>query len=369
MYTRSKPEPTETASPSTIDPLSRAKQVYNRIITRTLAAGTTTAAYYATIHVPATNALADLAFTLGQRAFIGRVCMDEAKTCPDYYRDESTETSLQNSRACIEYCRTLDPAGKRVLPILTPRFAPSCRLETLQALGALAAEDGEKTLRIQTHIAENTKEIELVAEMFPDSASYTGVYDDTGLLTDQTILAHAVHLSAEERKLVRSRRAKISHCPASNSALGSGYCPVRTLLDDDIEVGLGTDVSGGFSVSILEAVRQAYLVSRTVAFYQGQDSRFNIGMVEGLHLATVGGAKVVGMGDCIGKFEVGMRWDVQEIELTSVGLDGDGVGLQSAVDVFGWETWEEKVAKWVWNGDERNVKKVWVAGRLVSERR
>lgn len=395
------------------DPLSHAHRIYSRLLSRTLSHGTTTAAYHATIHVPATNLLASLAMQLGQRALIGRVCMDEPQTCPAYYRDESTEMSIANSRACVEYCRELDPGGMKVIPILTPRFALSCRAKTLKALGDLAKstewhdeneekERGDSGLRIQTHISENLQEIAMVSSLFPTSVSYAHVYDEAGLLTSRTILAHAVHLNPPERALVAQREAKVSHCPASNSALGSGYCPVRVLLDEGIAVGLGTDVSGGFNVSVLEAVRQAYLVSRAVAFYADaastpaavatssaehggeeeepkrseDNTRLNIGVVEGLHLATVGGAKVVGFEGQMGTFDVGMLWDVQEIGLggdVAVEEQADADSADSAdvgaVDIFGWESWEEKVAKWVWSGDDRNLKRVWVGGRLVHERR
>ena len=132
---------------------------------------------------------------------------------------------------------------------------------------------------------------------------------------------------------------------------------MRTLLDEGIDVGLGTDVSGGYSPSILETVRQACLVSRQVGFVNGGDSKYNVGIAEGLWLATVSGAKVVGMEGKLGAFEEGMLWDVQEIELGSVdaqGEVGEGAGV---VDIFGWENWEDRVAKWVWNGDDRNVKR------------
>jgi guanine deaminase len=142
---------------------------------------------------------------------------------------------------------------------------------------------------------------------------------------------------------------------------------VRELLDQGIEVGLGTDVSGGYSTSILDAVRNACIVSRHVGFLNGGDSRYNLGVAEALWLGTMGGAKVVGMEGRLGGFEEGMLWDVQEISLGDV--DADGQGGDTDVDIFGWETWEERVAKWVWNGDERNVRRVWVGGRLVHERR
>jgi guanine deaminase len=346
------------------DPLLRATAVYNRVIASTLSHGTTTAAYYATISVPATNILAEIAFKRGQRAYIGRVCMDNPDMCPNYYRDESTEDTIANTQASIDYCRSLDPTGDLLAPIITPRFAPSCQPSTLSALGKLAKE---QELRVQTHISENVSEVKLVSELFPQQSNYADVYDMHGLLGPRTVLAHAVHLSEEEIQLIAQRKSKVSHCPASNSALGSGFCSVRALLDGGVEVGLGTDVSGGYSCSVLEAVRQACLVSRHVGFVNGGNSRFNIGVAEGLYLGTVGGGKVVGLEGRVGGFEVGMSWDVQEIWMGDVTADGEVE--DGCVDIFGWEGWEERVAKWVWNGDDRNVKRVWVGGRLVHERR
>lgn len=351
-------------STETPNPLARAKAVYNRVVSRTLAHGTTTASYFATIHVEATNLLADVAFDKGQRAYIGRVCMDRPEMCPDYYRDESTEQSIANTKLSIEYCKSLDPSGELLAHIVTPRFAPSCLPETMTQLAVLAkAED----LRIQTHISENLNEVQLVKELYPEQKSYTDVYDHHGLLTPRTILAHAVHLSREEMQVIKQRNAKVSHCPASNSALGSGFCLVREMLDQGIDVGLGTDVSGGYSASILDAVRNACMVSRHVGFVNGGDSRFNLGVTEGLWLGTVGGAKVVGMEGRLGGFDEGMLWDVQEVVLGDVNADGDGE--DTGVDIFGWEDWENRVAKWVWNGDDRNVRRVWVGGRMVHERR
>ena len=294
--------------------------------------------------------------------------MDDPSTCPDYYCDESTEASMAATHACISHCRSLDSSGALIAPILTPRFAPSCLPDTLTALGALAKQD--PSLRIQTHISENLNECALVASMFPDQSSYAGVYDHHGLLTSKTILAHAVHLSKDEVALCKARNAKISHCPASNTAIGSGLCPVRDYLDAGIDVGLGTDVSGGYSASILEAARQACLVSRLVGFLHDGDQRYKVGVAEGLYLATMGGAKVVGMEGKLGGFEQNMLWDVQEIELGSVGQQGKLDGQQEqGVDVFGWENWEDRIAKWLWNGDDRNVRRVWVGGRLVHGRR
>ncbi|KAH8667539.1 guanine deaminase [Tricladium varicosporioides] len=348
---------------SSLASLPKAKTVYTRCIERTLSHGTTTAAYYATISVPSTNLLADLCLSHGQRAFIGRCCMDTLS--PDFYRDESPESSIADTKATIEYIKKIDPDNNLVTAIITPRFAPSCTSELMHGLGALQKETN---LPVQTHISENKNEIELVKKLFPDSKHYTDVYNSHGLLCSKTILAHGVHLSEDEVDMIIDRKAKISHCPASNSAITSGTAKIRWLLQKGVEVGLGTDMSGGYSPSILEAIRQAALVSRHVAMSGDDEAKLSIEEV--LFLGTKGGAQVVGLADKIGSFEVGKEWDAQLIGLGSVDeTEVGGVKDEGGVDIFGWETWDDRVAKWVYNGDDRNTLAVWVKGRLVHERK
>lgn len=371
-----------------------ALRIYDQVIRRTLAHGTTCASYFATIHVPATNALAALCHSHGQRAFIGRVCMDNPDQSPPYYVDQSAEAGVNATKSTIDYIQTLDPKGALINPIVTPRFAPSSSNESLTELGKLAASYNPP-LHIQTHISETNDEIELVHELFPEASSYADVYDQANLLTSRTILAHGVHLTSDERSLIRERGSKVAHCPASNSALGSGLAPVRILLDDGLTVGLGTDVSGGYSPSVLEAARQACLVSRLLAYSSEfqemtgnstSDGSEKLSVEESLYLATRGGAAVVDMADDIGGFDKGMIWDAQLIELgavkndTEIPLDaGRAKDLASLVlaesdtvgnvDLFGNETWQEQIQKWMWSGDDRNVKNVWVQGKLVHSRK
>ncbi|KAF3767968.1 Metallo-dependent hydrolase [Cryphonectria parasitica EP155] len=351
--------------------LAKAKKVYGRCVRRTLAHGTTCAAYFATRDVAATNLLTDVCLAAGQRALVGRVCMDERKLCPEWYCDESAGESVQRTREVVEHARAVDPAGEWVRPIVTPRFAPSCTAAAMQGLSDLAKEEA---LAVQTHISENTGECELVAELFPQETAggrgYAGVYDAFGLLGDKTILAHAVHLSEQEAKLVAERGAGVSHCPCSNTAITSGAAKVRWLLDHGVNVGLGTDVSGGYSPSVLEAARQASLVSRHVAMgLEGEEKeRTKLTVEEVLWLATRGGARLVGLEGIVGGFEVGMEWDAQLVGLGGVEGEDDEDHDAGNVDIFGWESWDNIVAKWLFGGDDRNTTKVWVKGRLVHER-
>jgi len=296
---------------------------------------------------------------------------------PDYYRDETPEQALSATRESIAHIAKIDPDMEIVRPVITPRFAPSCSGPLMKKLGELAAEMPH--LPIQTHISENKNEIALVRELFPPEStgakddSYAAMYDAFGLLTDKTILAHAVHLSESEADLISTRKAKISHCPCSNSAITSGAARVRWLLEKGVCCGLGTDMSGGYSPSVLEAARLAALVSRHVAM--GGDEKAKLTVEEVLYLATKGGAEVVGLEAKVGAFEEGMEWDAQLIGLGMVDGEGEIEGVAEGteedgnVDVFGWESWPDRVAKWVYNGDDRNTKKVWVRGRLVHERK
>ncbi|CAI1884804.1 hypothetical protein SEUBUCD646_0D00190 [Saccharomyces eubayanus] len=343
-----------------------ASEVYNKVIGRTLSHGTTTVAYYNTIDAKSAKLLAQISSVLGQRVLVGKVCMDA--NAPEYYI-EDTKTSYESTVKIIKYIKeTL--GNPLVNPIVTPRFAPSCSRELMQKLSKLVKDED---LHVQTHLSENKKEIQWVQKLFPECTNYTDVYDKYGLLTEKTVLAHCVHLTDAEANVVRQRRCGISHCPISNSSLTSGECRVRWLLDQGIKVGLGTDVSAGHSCSILATGRQAFAVSRHLAMKKSDNVKLSVS--ECLYLATMGGAQVLNMEDTLGTFEVGKQFDVQAIDTCTPG---------SNVDTFHWQlqnqeqnqdfyknppliTKEDIIAKWFFNGDDRNTTKVWVAGRVVHQ--
>ena len=160
--------------------------------------------------------------------------------------------------------RERDQANALVQPILTPRFAISCSDALLTSISAMVSRD--PSLRIQTHLSENEGEIEFTKKLFPFASSYTDVYDHFSLLTPRTILAHAIHLDDHEMELLGKRKCGISHCPTSNNNLRSGVSRVGEMLNRGIKVGLGTDVSGGFGLSILTAIREASVVAKVLGF-------------------------------------------------------------------------------------------------------
>ena len=225
---------------SSLSNLENARRVYDCVLDKTLAHGTTTASYYTTIDADSSNLMAQMCADRGQRAFIGKVCMDQ--NSPDYYV-ETLQECQQSLKKVVDHIK-YKLKDDKVKPIVTPRFAPTCSRELMSWLGQLALEED---LHIQTHLAENKPELEWVAALFPENKSYTEVYDSHKLLTNKTVLAHCIHLSDEEVDLIKKRGSGISHCPISNSCITSGECRVRWLLDNGVKVGLGTDLSGGYS--------------------------------------------------------------------------------------------------------------------------
>lgn len=337
--------------------LSFANEVYTKVVDRQVANGTTLTSYFGTIHVESTLELAKICYSKGVRANVGRVCME--RFCPDFLQDGKLDSDIK----FCDLVHELDPEGKQIKAVVTPRFAPSCEFETMKKLGDLAKE---RQLPVQTHISENNNEIKWVAELFPDHSSYANVYDDAGLLKHDTVLAHAIHLTSDEVDLVKKRKSGISHCPNSNASIASGIAPVKRLLDRGIKVSLGTDFSGGSTVSILKNARLALLMSRLLSERNDHNPEDILGVGDAVFLATLGGAQVLALDKEIGSFEVGKKFDAQLVDLSS--KDSPVDIFEQAMPLEATERVENLLHKWVYAGDDRNTTKVWVNGIQVYER-
>jgi len=325
-------------------------QVYERCVRSTIDSGTTTAVYFATIHKESSENLALVCKKLGQRAFVGKVCMD--RNSPDYYVEE-TEESLNNTRKFINQVEKV--GGSLVSPIITPRFVPSCSRTLMENLGELAKE---RNLAVQTHISENKKEVEWVRNLEPDCDSYTQVYEKCNLLGSRTILAHGIHLSDQELSVIRETDSGISHCPNSNFSLKSGVCDVRRLKNHHVKVGLGTDCSGGYSPSLLNSMRLTVLASNTQKFSREDGEDYEaLDYADAIYLATRGGARLLDMEERLGSLDTGKLADFILVDMKG----------QKTTIPFGHETFQDLVHKFVFLGDDRNVIKVVVNGKEVKD--
>ncbi|XP_067886702.1 guanine deaminase isoform X4 [Heterodontus francisci] len=238
-----------------------------------------------------------------------------------------------------------------VKPIVTPRFVPSCSSELLQQLGSFA---NSNNLHIQSHISESHAELDVVKEIFPKCKDYSDVYDKHGLLTDKTIMAHGVYLSDEELKLFHKKGAAISHCPNSNISLCSGLFDIRNALNHKVNVGLGTDVSGGYSPSVLNAVRAAMDVTKILSLKASDNE--SLSYEEIFRVATLGGSQALGLDKLTGNFEVGKDFDAVLVN-TNV--------PNNPFEVFPNDTLQDIFQKFLFLGDDRNMVEVYVAGKQV----
>ncbi|KAK3735827.1 hypothetical protein QZH41_019925, partial [Actinostola sp. cb2023] len=328
-----------------------AKMTYDKVVQRTLDHGTTTASYFATIHYEATTILADVIEVLGQRAYVGKVCMD--RNAPDYYI-ENTQQSLQDTERFINYVQ--HKHNPLIKAVVTPRFVITCTDELLEKLAALSRK---YQLPIQSHLSENIDEINHVLELYPDCEHYTGVYKQFGLLTDRSYMAHCCHVSIDEISMLSGHATGVSHCPSSNINLRSGFADVRLLENKNIKVGLGTDIGAGNSYSMLSVIQSAINVSNSIAIHNNaNNNEYNpITHKEAFYMATLGGSKVLGLDKKIGNFEVGKEFDVLLV---------DAAAHDSPFDCFDGDDMDDVIQKFLYCGDDRNIKKVFVAGKCVA---
>jgi guanine deaminase len=151
-----------------------------------------------------------------------------------------------------------------------------------------------------THLAENRDEVRRVAELFPDAGSYTDVYARAGLLGERTLVAHAIHLHAEELALLAASGATVVHCPTANRALGSGRLPLERLREHDIPWVLGTDVGAGPSLSMW------HVIAGFLATHAGKTETT---AEEAFWHATWAGARALGL-EAVGCLQPGHRADL-----------------------------------------------------------
>lgn len=331
--------------------VSFAQKVYPKVVSQLLRQGSTTVSYFATIHLEATKELHKICAKAGQRALVGKVCMD--RNSPPHYIEASTGESLADTKAFIEYCAS--EGNGLVKPTITPRFAITCSDELLKGLGDLASQ---YDCHVQSHLNENKGEIAFTSELFPGK-SYTQVYADSGLLTKKTVMAHCVHMPDAEMDLLREKGASIAHCPTSNSSMFSGLCHVRNALDKGVKVGLGTDIAGGYAVSMLSTIRDALSVSsavQTSARPDTKEAQAGLSFQEAFYLSTLGGAEALALEHTIGNFVVGKDFDALVVDINAPG---------TVIDCFGDETILNHFEKFIYLGDDRNIEHVFVKGKRV----
>lgn len=270
------------------------KNVAARFMDQLLKSGTTTAMVFCAVYPQSVDALFEEAKSRNVRLIAGKVLMD--RNAPAALQD-NVQSGYDDSKSLIERWH-----GKgRLSYAITPRFAPTCSPQQLEAAGQLWKE--YPSVYVQSHISENKQEVAWAASLFPERKNYLDIYHHYGLTGKRALYAHGVHLLEEEFQCCYDTGTSLAHCPTSNMFLGSGLFDVSAAKNKSrpVEVGLGTDIGAGTSFSLLVTLNEAYKTA--------QLRNVSLDAIKLLYLATLGGAKALSLEDKIGTLEVGKEAD------------------------------------------------------------
>ncbi len=317
---------------------SYAQKIAEFFIQELLKNGTTTALVFCTVHPESVDALFEAAAQQQMRLIAGKVMMD--RHAPEALCD-TAESAYEDSKALI---------GKwhgqgRALYAITPRFAPTSTPEQLERAGQLKAEFPD--VYVHTHLSENKDEIAWVKDLFPEQKGYLDVYHHYGLTGNRSVFAHCVHLEDAEWQCMHETDSAIAFCPTSNLFLGSGLFPLKKTWQQQVKVGLGTDIGAGTSFSLLQTVNEAYKVQQL----QGD----KLSAFESLYHATLGGAKALDLDDKLGNFNVGKEADFVVLNLKPTALQQLRQSRAKSL--------EDSLFALFTMGDDRNIEATYIYGQ------
>lgn len=237
-----------------------------------------------------------------------------------------------------------DPYADHAL--ISTCFAPhSCEIVTDETFRELRVMADQLDIRIQIHLHETATEIEIAlrqTDMRPLER-----LTKLGLVNASLLAVHAVHMTDEELEQLSTAGVSIAHCPRSNLKLASGMARVTAMQDAGINVALGTDGAASNNVlDMLGELRTAALIAKAVA-----GDAAALGAHDAIRMATLDGARALGLDDQIGSIEAGKWADIACIDL-------DHIQSQPVYD---------PASQVVYTCAAEQVSDVWVAGRHQLE--
>ena len=265
-----------------------------------------------------TEAVFQVVEETGYRATIGKCMMDKGEEVPAALL-EDTEASVEESLALLE--KWHGKADGRIRFCFAPRFAVSCTSELLSKVARLAHQRG---VMVHTHASENRNECELVAQA-------TGMrnityLDSLGLTGRHVALAHCIHVDDNEIAILKRTNTNVIHCPSSNLKLGSGIAPLKRMLEEGISVSLGADGAAcNNRLDMFTEMRTAGLLQKALHGPEVLPAK------RALRMATIDGARALGLGNEIGSLEVGKRADLMVVNVDSLHSTPHPADLASAI--------------------------------------
>ncbi|MDF2547379.1 MAG: 5-deoxyadenosine deaminase [Anaerosolibacter sp.] len=290
-----------------------------------------------------TEAALEAVLSSGMRAHVGKCMMDYGKGVPDSLM-ENTQHSIRESERILKAWHKKD--SDRIQYAFAPRFVVSCTEELLLKVRDLAREYG---VMIHTHASENQGEIALVEK---DRGMRNITYlHKLGLTGENLILAHCIWLDEEEMRILADTGTKISHCPNSNLKLASGIAKIPELLDMGANVSIGADGAPcNNNLDMFREMRSAALIQKARLFQPTVMPAHKV-----FELATLGGAKAMGLENEIGSIEEGKKADLAILDLSDI-----HIAPNSGVDI---------VSQLVYSAGAQDVRTTIIDGRIVMKDR
>lgn len=315
-----------------------AKTVYDRVIEDLIRHGSFHSGVFTTIHYEASSYLFEAMEKKGLYGYVGKVNMD--RNSPDYLC-ESTEESLRDTeRFLLEHS-----GGKTVKPILTPRFAPTCSEELLFGLGKLGSKYG---VGVQTHLCESLAEVDWTLKLFPDYRADAEIYQRAGLLDNgPSVFAHVIFPSETDLDILARHGGVAVHCPDATCNIIAGIMPAFNMLRAGQMLAVGSDVGAGSAVPVYRQIASAVRHSKIKEFYEPENKKLSF--PQAFYMGTKGGGSIF---DRVGSLEAGYRLNALVLD----GLDDD-VCRHSAA---------ERLERFCYTGDDRNIIDRWLDGRRIS---
>jgi 5-methylthioadenosine/S-adenosylhomocysteine deaminase len=265
--------------------------------------GTTCALTMETVHH--TEAVFRAVEESGFRATVGKCMMDAGEDVPACLREETEASIIESVRLLKEWHGRAD---RRIRYCFAPRFAVSCTRDLLEKVARLSLEHG---VIVHTHASENRDEIAMVEKA--TGKRNIEYLRDIGLAAPHVVLAHCIWLNEEEMEILQVTGTHVSHCPSSNLKLGSGIARVPEMIEHGISISLGADGAPcNNRLDMFTEMRTAALIQKAIHGPQ------ILPALTALRMATINGAKALGLGDSIGSIEVGKQADLILMDLNTL---------------------------------------------------
>ncbi len=316
------------------------KDIYDRVIRDFIKYGTFHSAIFTTIHYDSTDYLFNKMSEKGLYSYIGKVNMDQ--NSPDYYC-ETTEESLETTERFLDNHRY----SKTVKPIIVPRFAPTCSEKLMKGLGTLAKKYG---VGVHTHLVESIAEKAWSLELYPDYESDASIYERNGLMDNgPSIFAHVIFPGDDDKRILKKYNSLAVHCPEATTNVIAGIMPAAKLLDEGINIAVGTDVGASGSLEVYKQIAMAVKLSKQKEFYEGEDGNKALNFETAFWMATYQGASLF---DRCGSLAEGYRFNGLVID----GLEDGSIQLSPL----------ERLEKFCYCGDDRNIVARYLDGKYIE---